>query len=110
MRKAGAYGTTQEETLMSSRISLPLAATLFCAAACVAQNTPLNVKTGEWEATITNETSGQMPIPQEMIDKMTPEQRAKMEAMMKARGMHCCAGSRNWRGPSRPRSDRAVAM
>ena len=52
MRKAGAYGTTQEEALMISRISLPLAATLFCAAACVAQNTPLNAKTGEWEATI----------------------------------------------------------
>jgi hypothetical protein len=72
---------------MITRIAFPLAATLFCAAACVAQNTPLSVKTGEWESTMTSETSGQLPIPQEMIDKMTPEQRAKMEAMMKARGM-----------------------
>ena len=71
---------------MISRIAFPLASALFCAGICAAQ-TPLNVKTGEWESTMTNETSGQMPIPQEMIDKMTPEQRAKMEAMMKARGM-----------------------
>ncbi len=72
---------------MISRISFPLAAALFCAAVCAAQVTPLNVKTGEWESTMTNETSGQMPIPQEMLDKMTPEQRARMEAAMKARGM-----------------------
>jgi hypothetical protein len=72
---------------MSLRILFPLASALICATALTAQTTPLNVKTGEWESTITNETSGQLPVPQEMIDKMTPEQRAKMEAMMKARGM-----------------------
>jgi uncharacterized protein DUF3617 len=71
---------------MISRIAFPLASALFCAGICAAQ-TPLNVKTGEWESTISSDTSGQLPIPQEMIDKMTPEQRAKMEAMMKARGM-----------------------
>ena len=72
---------------MISRISFPLTAAFFCAAAWAAQPTPLNVKTGEWESTMTNETTGQMPIPQELLDKMTPEQRAKMEAAMKARGM-----------------------
>jgi hypothetical protein len=72
---------------MISRISFSLEAALLCAAVGTAQTTPLNVKTGEWESTMTHETSGQLPIPQEMIDKMTPEQRAKMEAMMKARGM-----------------------
>lgn len=72
---------------MISRISFPLAPALFCATAWAAQTTPLNVKTGEWESTSTNETSGQLPVPQEMLDKMTPEQRAKMEAAMKARGM-----------------------
>jgi len=71
---------------MISRIAFPLASVLFCAGICSAQ-TPLNVKTGEWESTMTSDTSGQLPVPQEMIDKMTPEQRAKMEAMMKARGM-----------------------
>jgi hypothetical protein len=72
---------------MTSRIAFPLASALFCAATLAAQSTPLNVKTGEWESTLTNETSGQLPVPQEMLDKMTPDQRAKMEAMMKARGM-----------------------
>src|SRR5437868_8630402 len=71
---------------MISRISFPLASALFGAVTLTAQ-TPLNVKTGEWESTLTNETTGQLPVPQEMIDKMTPEQRARMEAMMKARGI-----------------------
>ncbi len=71
---------------MISRISFSLASALLCAGICAAQ-TRLNVKTGEWESTLTNETSGQLPVPQEILDKMTPEQRAKMEAMMKARGM-----------------------
>ncbi len=71
---------------MTMRTSLPLAAALFCAAAWAADMTPMNVKTGQWESTLTSETSGQLPIPQEMLDKMSPEQRAKMEAMMKARG------------------------
>jgi hypothetical protein len=71
---------------MISRIAFPLASALFCAGICAAQ-TPLNIKTGEWESTVSSDTNGQLPVPQEMIDKMTPEQRAKMEAMMKARGM-----------------------
>jgi len=70
---------------MISRISFSLAFAVLCAELCTAQ-TRLNVKPGEWESTVTNETSGQLPVPQEMIDKMTPEQRARMEAMMKARG------------------------
>jgi len=44
----------------------------------------LNVKTGLWENTTTINTQGQMPIPSEMLDKLTPEQRARMEARMKA--------------------------
>jgi hypothetical protein len=71
---------------MNIRTSLPLAAALFCTAGWAADMTPMNVKTGQWESTITSETSGQLPIPQEMLDKLTPEQRAKMEAAMKARG------------------------
>ncbi len=71
---------------MTARTSLPLVAALFCAAAGAADMTPMNVKTGQWETTMTSETSGQPPIPQEMLDKLTPEQRAKMEAAMKARG------------------------
>jgi len=68
---------------MTGRTSFSLATALFCATAWAADTTPLNVKTGEWEATVTGESSGQVPIPPEMLNKMTPEQRAKMEAAMK---------------------------
>jgi hypothetical protein len=40
---------------------------------------PLNVKTGLWEATMTTTTSGAAPIPAELLSRLTPEQRAKME-------------------------------
>jgi hypothetical protein len=49
---------------------------------------PLNVKTGLWQVSMTTTMSGLPPIAPEMqakLDQMTPEQRAKMEAMMKSR-------------------------
>ena len=46
---------------------------------------PLNVKPGLWQTTITSTRSGQPPIPPGTLDKLTPEQRAKLEAAMKAR-------------------------
>lgn len=46
---------------------------------------PLKVKPGLWLTTITSTTSGQPPIPPGTLDKLTPEQRAKLEAAMKAR-------------------------
>jgi Protein of unknown function (DUF3617) len=70
---------------MTVLTSLSLATALCCTTAWAADPTPLNVKTGQWESTFTSESAGQLPIPQEMLDKLTPEQRAKMEAMMKAR-------------------------
>ncbi|HEV2201893.1 MAG TPA: DUF3617 domain-containing protein [Bryobacteraceae bacterium] len=70
---------------MTARTSFSLAAALFCATAWAADTTPLDVKTGEWEATVTSDSSGQIPVPQALLDKMTPEQRAKMEAALKAR-------------------------
>src|SRR5579862_2888392 len=81
----GATSRYQEENLMIARIFLALSATLV-AAAWAADTTPLNVKTGEWEVTTSTESSGQLPIPEEMLNKLTPEQRARMEAAMKARG------------------------
>ena len=71
---------------MMTRASFTLAAALSCAMAWAQGTTPLNVKTGEWETTLSGESTGQLPIPQEMLDKLTPEQRARMEAAMKARG------------------------
>jgi hypothetical protein len=45
---------------------------------------PLNVKPGLWETTTMVTRSGEMPIPAEFLARMTPEQRAKLEARMKA--------------------------
>jgi Protein of unknown function (DUF3617) len=45
---------------------------------------PLNAKTGLWETTRTTTTSGQMPLPPELLARLMPEQRAKMEERMKA--------------------------
>lgn len=44
----------------------------------------LNVKTGGWEMTTTTLITG-MPAPPETLAKMSPEQRAKVEAMLAAR-------------------------
>jgi uncharacterized protein DUF3617 len=58
---------------------------LGCSAIWAADTiTRLDVKLGQWETTSTVQTSGMPPIPQEMLDKMTPDQRAMIEARMKA--------------------------
>lgn len=44
----------------------------------------LNVKPGLWESTRTIKRTGQLPIPAEMLNQLTPEQRARMEERMKA--------------------------
>jgi hypothetical protein len=44
----------------------------------------LNIKTGLWENTMTISQQGKMPLPPEMLDRLSPEQRARMEARMKA--------------------------
>ena len=46
--------------------------------------TPLNIKPGLWESTRTIQTTGAMPIPAELMNRLTPEQRARMEERMKA--------------------------
>jgi hypothetical protein len=45
---------------------------------------PFDVKVGLWEVTHTITSSGMPPIPPEMLARLTPEQRAKMEERMKA--------------------------
>jgi hypothetical protein len=50
---------------------------------------PLNIKPGLWESTRTIKSAGQMPIPPELLNRLTPEQRARMEERMKAKsGAH----------------------
>jgi hypothetical protein len=64
------------------------------AMAWAADTTPLDVKTGEWEYTVTTQMTGlpqstqrQVPtIPPEQLAKMPPEQRARVEAMLKQAG------------------------
>ena len=47
---------------------------------------PMDVKLGLWETTITNQMDISSMIPPEALAKMTPEQRAQMEAAMSGRG------------------------
>lgn len=44
----------------------------------------LNVKLGLWEITSISRFSGMPPLPKEVLDKMTPQQRSEMEARIKA--------------------------
>jgi uncharacterized protein DUF3617 len=44
----------------------------------------LNIKPGLWESTRTIKRTGALPIPAEMLSRLTPEQRARMEERMKA--------------------------
>jgi hypothetical protein len=46
--------------------------------------TPLNLKEGLWEMTVTHSMTG---MPPDTLAKMSPEQRARMEAAMKQSGM-----------------------
>jgi hypothetical protein len=70
-----------------------VAAAAFLHAAALRAQQTLNVKLGLWEATSTSQSNGAPPID---TSKMTPEQRARVEAMMAARG-----GGRG--APSAPR-------
>jgi len=64
-----------------------LGAALFAASSLSAQTLQkLDMKTGQWEITRTSDMSGMPPIPPEVLSRLTPEQRAKMEAAMQARG------------------------
>jgi hypothetical protein len=44
----------------------------------------LNIKPGLWESKRTINRTGALPIPAEMLSRLTPEQRARMEERMKA--------------------------
>jgi hypothetical protein len=61
------------------------AAVAVCAAAWAFDNaTPLNIKPGYWETTVTMSRSGAPPIPPEVLARMPAEQRARIEERMKA--------------------------
>ncbi|MBZ5610838.1 MAG: DUF3617 domain-containing protein [Acidobacteriia bacterium] len=57
---------------------------LSCMAIWAADITPLNVKLGQWETTSQSQIAGLPPIPQNVLDKMSPEQRERIESRFKA--------------------------
>jgi hypothetical protein len=63
---------------------LAAAAALTLAALAAGGAEKLNVKVGLWEITSISRFSGMPPLPKEVLDKMTPQQRADMEAKIKA--------------------------
>lgn len=60
------------------------ALTLIALSAAGANAERLNVKLGLWEMTSIIRFSGVPPMPKELLDKMSPQQRAKMLADLKA--------------------------
>jgi len=57
---------------------------LMCPAIWAADYHPLDVKTGLWETTMKSQMNGVPQLPPDLLNKLTPEQRAKMEAVLKA--------------------------
>ncbi|MGB9237134.1 MAG: DUF3617 domain-containing protein [Terriglobales bacterium] len=47
----------------------------------------LNVKEGLWEVTVTHSSNGLPGMPEDMLAKLPPDQRARVEEMMKQKGM-----------------------
>jgi hypothetical protein len=48
-----------------------------------AQSQSLNVKTGQWQTTLIINSGGTLAMPEDSMAKLTPEQRARVEAAMK---------------------------
>jgi len=59
---------------------------LGCASLFAQDKVRLNIKEGLWETTSTTKMAGMPPLPASVLEKMPPEQRAKMEAMMQQQG------------------------
>lgn len=67
---------------MNLRLPLLIAAFTLPSLAHAAEK--LNVKLGLWETVWTTETHGLPPLPKELLDRMSPDQRKKMEADLRA--------------------------
>jgi hypothetical protein len=76
----------KEEFLMQTKVVVVLMVTASALWAADKYQ-PLDVKTGLWEVTTTISTSGQMPIPADLLEKLTPEQRARFEERMNAKSL-----------------------
>jgi len=71
---------------MKSLVTLMALSTFALCTVALAQDkiTHLDIKMGLWETTNENNVSG-LALPADMVARLTPEQRAKMEAMIAAR-------------------------
>ena len=69
---------------MRSKILAVLAVALSVSGLAAVKSQPLNIRLGLWEVSTTMTSQGGMPIPAELLARMTPEQRARMEERMKA--------------------------
>jgi len=69
-------------------VCLAICLIVISALPLLAADTPamLNVKEGLWETTMTNSISG-MPSQSDMLANLPPDQRARMEELLKQRGM-----------------------
>jgi len=68
----------------------PLLCLLFllpCALLAADKPTMLNVKEGLWEVSLTHSSSGMPGMSEDMLAKLPPDQRARVEEMMKQRGV-----------------------
>jgi len=65
-------------------LAVMVGAGFWCAAPVMADEVKLNVRPGLWETTMTMATNGAPPIPEDQLARMSPEQRAKFEAMFKS--------------------------
>lgn len=65
------------------RLSLTLLWPLVCLAGDGFK--PLDIKPGLWETSITSQVSGMPPLPADVLARLTPEQRARMEEAVKTR-------------------------
>jgi len=72
------FNYTREFTMRSLMV-----VAIACCPLAVSAAERLNVKTGLWEITATTQMSGTPPMPKEMLDKLTPEQRKELEASIK---------------------------
>jgi hypothetical protein len=59
-------------------------AVLIAAVWAAQGGTPLDIKPGQWETTVTISRSGAPPLPPEVLARIPAEQRAQMEQRMKA--------------------------
>ena len=64
-------------------LKISAVAALLLVAVSAAGAEKLNVKLGLWEITSLTRMSGTPPLPKEVLDKMTPQQRAEMMARIK---------------------------